>query len=321
MKKSKKILAAAIGICILFTALSGCNNQREDEKLTVLCTVFPVYDWVCNIVGNSDTVKVELLVQNGTDLHSFQPSFADIAKIKNADAVVYVGGESDKWVKESVADEAAAIAVSELDGISLYSISSEYIAEEHEHDEEEGHKHGSFDEHIWLSVKNAAVTCNYVSEVLCSLDADGADNYKKNTEAYISSLNTLDKRFSEICADASAPLVFADRFPFVYLFRDYGLEYYAAFEGCTTDTGASPDTIVKLANRLDEIGGRFVLVTENPTKGLAEKVIEESSSKNAEIIALNSMQSVKADSGETETYISIMESNASALEKILKTEA
>lgn len=318
-KNAKRILSAVLCLCLAAPSLFGCASGRDDGELNVLCTVFPVYDWVRGIVGDTEGVEVSLLVENGTDLHSFQPSFSDMAKIKNADVVIYVGGESDKWVSDSVADDAEAIALSELDGMSLYSISSEYIAEGHEHGEEHEHDHEeSFDEHLWLSVRNAAVACGHISETLCRLDGDNADVYERNTSEYTARLAALDTRLAALCESADTPLIFADRFPFVYLFRDYGLEYYAAFDGCTTDTNADFDTVIRLAARLDETNGKYVLITESPTEGLAEQVIESSTAKSAGILTLNSMQSQGI--GSEETYLSIMEGNVAVLEKIFKTE-
>lgn len=294
-------------------ATSSCSKQDKDERLTVLCTVFPLYDWVKNIIGDSSGAEVLLLVNNGTDLHSYQPSFEDMAKIKNSDVVVYIGGESDKWVEDSISDSAERIKLSELDGITLLSISDESIAESH--GEEHAHDHDeSFDEHLWLSLDNAETSCKRISDVLCELDEKNAESYAQNTSDYISRINELDESFTEICANAPSHVVFADRFPFVYLFEEYGIGYYAAFEGCTTDTNADFDTIIKLASRLNELKLNYVLVTENPTKGLAEKVIAESAVKDAQTVSLNSMQALSAN--ENTDYIEIMKANAETLKKI-----
>lgn len=320
MKKILKKISVFFLCAALLSApfsIISCSKQENDGQLTVLCTVFPLYDWVKNIVGDSDNVEALLLVNNGTDLHSYQPSFEDMAKIKDSDVVVYIGGESDKWVEDSISDTASRIKLSALDGISLCSISDESIAEAH--GEEHAHSHDeSFDEHLWLSLGNAVTACKHISDTLCSLDAKNAESYVENTADYISRVDELDQSFTEICANAPSHVIFADRFPFVYLFEEYGVGYYAAFEGCTTDTNADFDTVIKLASRLNELNVGYVLVTENPTKGLAEKVIAESNAKNAQIVSLNSMQAVTAD--ENTDYVEIMRANAEALKKIFTSE-
>lgn len=312
------MLCAILLFSSLFTA--SCSNEKDNGKLTVLCTVFPLYDWVKNIIGGCDSAEALLLVNSGADLHSYQPSFEDMAKIKNSDVVVYIGGESDKWVEDSISDSAVRIKLSEIDGMSLLSISDESLADAH--DEEHSHHHdSSFDEHLWLSISNATTACEYISDTLCELDGENADSYTQNTSDYISRLNTLDTSLTEICASAPSHVVFADRFPFVYLFEEYGIGYYAAFEGCTTDTNADFDTVIKLATRLNESGLNYVLVTESPTRGLAEKVIAESKAKSAQIVSLNSMQALNASEiSDGADYIEIMTVNAEVLKKIFKSE-
>ena len=321
MKRTAKNLIALI-LCLSLLGgtafFASCSKKSSNEKLTVLCTVFPIYDWVKNVTSGVDGVEVTLLVENGADLHSFQPSFSDMAKIKNSDVVIYVGGDSDKWVRDSVSDNALTVELSSADGITLYEPSKENIASPHEHEEHSGEHQGAFDEHIWLSVRNARVACESICQAMCEIDADNAQIYLNNTQNYTSKLQELDTKLREICAD-STPIVFADRFPFIYLFEDYNVSYFAAFEGCSTDTDADFDTVIRLATKLDELQSKYVLVTENPTAGLAEKTIAESKNKNASIISLDSMQSLTAQSiSDGATYVGIMTQNISALEQIFK---
>lgn len=320
----KKSLAAMLAaLTLVFGALSmltACSDKGADGgKIKILCTVFPQYDWLRNIVGESEAAEVSLLVKNGADMHSYQPSVADMASIRNSDVVVYIGGESDKWIDDAIVDGVRAVKLSELDGIRLYETASESIAEHEEH----GHSHDgeeSFDEHLWLSVKNAAVACEYICDVLCELEPSEERLYKQNTESYVKELEALDSSLASLAegnADAHCA-VFADRFPFVYMLEDYGISYYAAFEGCTADTSADFDTVIGLAKKLDELKTDFVCVTEAPVSGLAQSVIAASEDKDRETVTFNSMQSLTEAQLDTASYLEIMRENFKALEKILK---
>ncbi len=327
MKKYKRsIISLLIAAAIVFGAasLTACGDKdREDGKLKILCTVFPVYDWVKNVVGDSSGAQVSLLVENGTELHSFQPSFGDMAKIKDSDVVIYVGGDSDKWVADSIDEDSVAVELCALDSVALYEVSSDSIAHTHTHDGEEcheahDHSHG-FDEHIWLSVRNAQAVCQEVLSLLCEMDSENAQEYTQNTERYVSELDALDARMSALSENISDPLIFADRFPFVYLFSDHSVEYYAAFEGCTTETGADFDTVITLADKLDQFCATHVFVTESPIDGLVDNVISHTKARAATVVALDSMQSLgRSDIERGVSYASVMSANISALEEIFK---
>ncbi len=322
MKKTfKKLLIILLCMLTVIPCLPSCKEKKDSDKLTVLCTVFPIYDWVKSITDGAENTEIQLLVENGADLHSFQPSFADMAKIKNSDVVIYIGGESDKWVKEAISDGTIDIPLSAIEEMSLYNVSSDSIADTHA-DGEHTHKQGDiFDEHLWLSVKNAQVACNYICDVLSKASEGNSSLFEKNTENYISALQATDARLTQICKSATGPVIFADRFPFVYLFEDYGVPYYAAFDGCTTDTNADFDTVISLANKLDKSNYAYILTTESPTVSLADKVISESSRQGVKTLSLNSMQSLTAQNVQGgASYISIMESNADTLEKMFKAE-
>lgn len=319
MKKTFKIFLSIFTCLALISAslsFSSCKKSDEDGNVSVLCTVFPIYDWVANIAKDVEGVTLSLLVDNGTDMHSFQPSFADMAEIKQSNVVIYVGGESDKWIEDALDGDTVAIKLSAIDGISLYGISSESIA--HGHDHEHDHEHPeSYDEHLWLSVRNAVTSCKYISEALENIDKNNAHTYQENTKSYTDKLDGIDQKLSDICANAASPVVFADRFPFVYLFNDYSVQYYAAFEGCSTDTNADFDTVIRLSEKIGEYGCRYVLTTESPIKELAEKAISESNQTEIEVLALDSMQSITAEKIEQGcSYLEIMEQNAAVLQKI-----
>ena len=321
MRTAKRIITALVCLAVLLFALLSFGCARQADGVEILCTVFPIYDWARSIIGESEGVTLSLLVENGTDMHSFQPSFRDVAKIKRCDVLILVGCESDDWVLEAAEEDTTVIRLSELDGVKLYEVSSQ--SGEHDHGEEHEHGHGhhehTFDEHLWLSIDNARASSEEIFESLCAINGENREAYKKNFEAYEKSLTELDEKMRSVAKDAESTLIFADRFPFVYLFEDYGLEYYAAFEGCTTDTNADFETVVRLAKMADEQNGRWVLVTESSDCALAESVIRASARDDLEIRALDSMQSLTGDDvSNGATYIGIMESNVRILEEILK---
>lgn len=322
MKKIFKKLCAIILVAstLLPSALVGCAERENDGHLKILCTIFPIYDWARSVVGETSEAEVSLLVKNGADLHSYQPSFADMAAIRDSDVVIYVGGESDKWIEESIDNDTVAIKLSELDGITLYEVSADSIAQGHSHEDGEDchelHDHSKgFDEHLWLSVSNAVTACGAILDVISELDEKNSETYSENTQTYINSLSSLDTRMTEISGFITEPLIFADRFPFVYLFEDYGIDYYAAFEGCTTDTDANFDTVVSLAQKLSKSKYSYVFVTETPSDELTDSVIRQSG-VSATAVKLNSMQSLIEKETEGVSYIEIMDKNISVLEQI-----
>ena len=309
-----RIISVILLTVIIFSAIPatvGCA-RRDDGKITVICTVFPIYDWVRNVVGDSDAVEVKLLVSNGADLHSFQPSADDIISIRDAEVIVRVGGAADAFLNDILpeCDKIKDVCLMNSPGVTV----RESLKESHSHTEGDGHFHAS-DEHIWLSLKNAKAAVSAICETLCGLDGENAEKYKENAEAYTERLATLDAAYTEATANKMVKkMIFADRFPFIYMTEEYGIEHIAAFEGCSTESDASFETVMRLSSRLDEWGLDFVAVTESSDKRLAEAVINASSKKNAQILVFDSMQSVtNADISAGKTYVGIMESNLQAL--------
>ncbi len=320
----KKILCAVLAIVMTLCLFASCGgntntNPADDDKLSVVCTVFPQYDWIREILGEkTENVSLMLLLDSGTDLHSYQPTAADLMKISSADIFVYVGGESDKWVADALKNAAENVkSVNLLDALGdmAKSESEAGIMEEEEEEEEE-----AFDEHIWLSLKNAVKLCGVLTEELCALDSANADVYRENSRAYCEKLGALDADFEKAVASAAnKTFVCADRFPFMYLFEDYGLKYFAAFSGCSAESEASFKTVVGLAEKADEYGLKYICQTENPLADIAKTVIETTSGKNQQILTLDSLQSVTAEKvAEGKTYYSAMEQNINALKKGLE---
>ena len=316
----KRIILFALIFAMLLPCLFGCAQNKIDEKINIVCTIFPLYDWVKSIVGDSDKVEVSLLIQNGSDPHSYQPTASDIVTISNCDMIVYIGAESDVWVSDALArannEDTKKVAVSHIKGLTLHNISSA----SHSHGEHSGHHHGdndnAFDEHLWLSLKNAAAATEYLSEKICELDSDNADIYKRNAGQYKNKLLDLDRRYAqaiESVSDSHPFILFADRFPFVYLLEDYGVDYAAAFEGCTTDVDAGFDTVLRLIKEADSHKISHIAVTESSDKALA-RTVADSARGDIEIVVMNSLQSVTAKQlSKGYSYLSEMENNLKAM--------
>ncbi|MCR5101288.1 MAG: metal ABC transporter substrate-binding protein, partial [Butyrivibrio sp.] len=286
--------------------------------------------------------EVTMLLDNGVDLHSYQPTADDILKISTADLFIYVGGESDEWVddvlKEAVNPDMVVIDLLDVLGTSVkeeevvegmegHDHEHEEDAEDHEHEEEaEDHEHEheegevEYDEHVWLSLRNASTLVSSISEALQTIDADNAQTYADNTASYIEQLDTLDSEYETAVSEGTQTTVlFGDRFPFRYLVDDYGLSYYAAFVGCSAETEASFETITFLAEKIDELGLNTVLTIEGNEHKIAETIIENTQSKDQQILTLDSIQSTTADDVQNGvTYLSIMENNLEVLKEALK---
>ena len=337
------LLIAVLSVC----ALSGCGNSKSSEstngkKLKVVTTIFPEYDWVMQILGDkADKADVTMLLDKGVDLHSYQPSTADISKISEADVFIYVGGESDEWVKDVLkqAKNKNLKVINLMDVIGDKAKEEEVkegmqAEDEHNHDKDKDHdeKHDQdkehdhdkdepeYDEHVWLSLKNAKIFTKKISDVLSEVDKDNAKTYKANYKNYAKKLDELDKKYAEAVSSAKVKtLVFGDRFPFRYLVNDYGLDYYAAFVGCSAESEASFETVTFLAKKIDELGLKHILTIEGKNHKIAKAVIENTKNKNQKILTLDSMQSTTSnDVKNGASYLGIMEKNLEVLKKALK---
>ena len=359
----KRILAIFIATIFVVASLSSCGagkpaessaaptetqaapaeTPEENKNIKIITTIFPEYDWVSNVLGEElGNTELTMLLDNGVDLHNYQPTVDDIVKISNCDLFIYVGGESDEWVeaalKESSNEKRIVLNLMEVlgDAVKEEEIKEGMEAEdhEHEHENEEGEAHeeehegeahdheheGELDEHVWLSLRNAQVLVSAIGDALSEIDSENADLYKKNADEYNAKLAALDKEYQEAVAGASKKtLLFGDRFPFRYLTDDYGLDYYAAFVGCSAETEASFETIKFLADKTDELALNSVITIEGTDHRIAETIVQTTVSKDQQILSLDSMQSITSKDVEGgATYISIMEGNLEVLKEALK---
>ena len=331
----KKVFAILLSFVLLMSCTVTCAGAEADQ-VKIVTTIFPIYDWVREIVGdNASHVSLTLLMNSGVDLHSYQPAAQDILAISTADLFIYVGGESDEWVEDVLqsAHNPNLKAINLLDALGE-DVKSEEIVEGMEHDHDHDHDHedededehdhdhehdDEADEHVWLSLRNAGKLTKVIADTLSEIDPDYAEYYQANAAAYMEELAGLDARYAETVNSAAYKAVlFGDRFPFRYLVDDYGLTYYAAFSGCSAESEASFETIIFLAGKMDELGLPAVLTIEHPQTRIAETIIQATSAKNQKILALDSMQGTTvADIQAGAAYLSVMESNLEVLKEAL----
>jgi zinc transport system substrate-binding protein len=422
MKKNLIMVTLVILLCM--GSLFACSNEvnssssKDDtEGLSVVCTIFPQYDWVKEILGKQvNNVELTLLLENGVDLHSYQPTAKDIANIATCDLFIYVGGESDGWVEDALAEatnkDMQVINLLEVLGSSVKEeevvegmeeaeeeteeevtkaaeeVDEEEPSDEYEDNHEDGNTDGhedentddhedeyedenaidheadheaehedehedenaddhedehedenaddhedehenenadehehehEYDEHVWLSLKNAQVICDAICTSLSELDADNRDAYENNLEIYKDKLTALDTDYQETTDNAArSAVLFGDRFPFRYMMDDYGIDYYAAFVGCSAETEASFRTIVFLAQKVQELELPVVCVLERADQSIARTIINNTQSKDQKVLVMDSMQSVTAeDISNGASYLSFMKDNLKVLKEAL----
>ena len=321
----RKLIATLVAATMVAGSVCACSKAPvQSSNLKIVTTIFPQYDWVMNILGdNPAKADVTLLQDTGADLHSFQPTAADIIKVSECDLFIYVGGESDEWV-DDVLKEATnknMVVIDLMDELGD-SVKEEEVVEGMQEEDEHEHEEGEieYDEHVWLSLKNAKVLVKSISGALQKIDPANASVYKTNEDVYVAKLDGLDKQYQEAVDSASVDtLLFGDRFPFRYLVDDYGLSYYAAFVGCSAESEASFETITFLSRKTDELSLHAVLTIEGKDHKIAETIVDNTVSKDQKILTMDSMQSVTAaDVAAGASYFSIMESNLGVLKEALK---
>lgn len=337
--KIKNLIGLMAATVITMGAIVGCGTKEESpaggvvdatestqeaaaDSISVVTTIFPEYDWVKQIVGDNANAEITMLLDSGVDLHNYQPTAEDIKKIATCDLFIYVGGESDEW-----AEDAIKTAVNpDQQVINLMDVLKDNIKEEEvvegmeaEEEEETGEEEVEYDEHVWLSLKNAATCVKAIADSLEAIDVANADMYKANADSYINDINALDAKYADtVNAATGKTLLFGDRFPFRYMVDDYGLDYYAAFVGCSAETEASFETIKFLSEKVDELGLKTVLTIENSDNKIADTIIANTNSKDANILAMDSLQSAtSSDAASGTTYLGVMEQNLSVLSEAL----
>lgn len=308
--KFKRILP----IVLLLVLLTGCGRAEESEK-TVIAAIYPIYDWTMEIIGDTQGVSVQLLSDKGVDLHSYQATAQDMLRIYECGLFLYVGGESDEWVAD-VLDcvpnpQRRELAILETLGDRLREEETVEGMQVRGWEEEE-----AYDEHVWLSLKNARIICDAICQELCALAPENRESYLANLAAYDKKLEALDAAYAQAVSQGKMDtLLFCDRFPFRYLTEDYSLNYYAAFSGCSGDSEASFATVLFLTEQAERLQVPALLILEDSDGKLARTVAGCTDSAAPEILTLDSMQATAPDCGES--YLEKMEKNLEVLRSAL----
>ena len=321
----KKLIAFLIAVILTVCLLSGCgsSDSQKNSGVKVVTTIFPIYDWVREVAQDDVDINIDLLLDNGVDLHSYQPTAKDILDISSCDIFIYVGGESDKWVDDTLAqaDNKDMIVIDLMDILGDNAKEEELKEgmQGEEEEEEEGEEGPEYDEHVWLSLKNAALFTDKIADAFSQLDSQHAGDFRANADSYIEKLNTLDAQYQDAVDSAKTKtLLFGDRFPFRYLTDDYGLDYYAAFIGCSAESEASFETVTYLANKVDELGLKAIMKIETSDGSIANTVRDNTKTKDQEILTLDSLQNVTSDRVDAgTTYLSVMTDNLEVLKQAI----
>jgi len=335
-KESTGSSEAESGSSVTESSSAAESNSEETKKLSIVTTIFPAYDWVKQVVGDNKNVEISFLIDKGVDLHSYQASAADIAKITDSDLFVYVGGESDDWAEDIIKENPNLKYINMVDSIGEAALAEElvegmqdeeehdYEGEEHAHEEgEHAHEEGEhedgeeeIDEHVWLSIKNAETIVSAIEAKLAEIDPDNKAEYEKNANDYLAKLDELDKEYKDTLSSIqNKTIIVGDRFPFRYLVNEYGIKYYAAFKGCDAGSEASFETVKFLANKMDELNMTDIFIIDGSKGDLAKTIVDNTKDKNAKVLVLDSMQSTK--SSDNASYLDIMKKNLEVLKEVL----
>lgn len=335
----KKLFAMLISLSLAISMLSGCRQTTpKTDKLHIVTTIFPIYSWTEELLGENEAdAELTLLLDQGVDLHSYQPTADDMVAISACDLFIYVGGESDAWVDKALENPVNPdrIAVNLLDVLGDAVKTEEMIEgmqesahahkDEDDHDDQDDHAHEAeheeeADEHIWLSLRNAEALCTALAEKLSAIDPEHKEAYAKNLTSYTQKLSALDAQYKETIQNSTQKtLLFGDRFPFRYLVDDYNLDYYAAFSGCSSETEASFETVAFLADKVDALHLPCVLTIEGGEHKIAQTIIQNTEGKDQQIVSLDSMQSTTLEDVKNgASYLSIMERNLQTLKTALQ---
>lgn len=336
----KRGLVFAMVLATAMFMLTACGTSEEkSDKIKIVCTTFPSYDWISELTAGVENVELTLLQDKGVDLHSYQPTADDMIKIKESNLFVYVGGESDDWVDDAIEDihreDFSAISLMQIlgenvkqeevkEGMQAEEDEHDHDADDHDADEEDGHDHDAeeveYDEHVWLSLKNAETICAVLADKLEEINPENKDKISENAKSYIEKLSALDAEYEKTVSSATNKTVlFGDRFPFRYLVDDYGIDYFAAFVGCSAETEASFETVAFLSGKVDDLGLNTILTIDKSDKKIAKTIVANSKEKSAKILTLNSMQTVdKKQIDDGATYLKIMQENLNVLKEALK---
>jgi len=341
----KKVFLSAIITIALLLVITGCRQNRntalqnQDGKINVTTTIFPAYDFVRQIIGKQglqDKVNLTMLLSPGAESHSFEPSPRDIITIQNSDIFIFIGGETDSWVERILqtmnTDNMKILAMMDIVDV----VEEEFVEgmershdhhehDDHDHDHHDHHDHDDhdhigedveYDEHVWTSPRNAILIVTAITKLLCDADPANAVFYSENAAAYIEKLQQLDVAFSKITANAKRNIiVFGDRFPFRYFVDAYGLSYFAAFSGCSTETEPSAATVAFLINKIRAEQIPVVFHIELSNERMANTISEETGAKKLLLHSVHNITKRDFDAGLG--YLELMQRNTETLREAL----
>ncbi len=300
-----------LGFCLALCGCGAAEDQPDPDKLQIVTTVFPAYDFARQVAG--ERAEVTLLVPPGIEMHSFEPTARDMIRIQEASLLVCNGGESEEWLEELLAGQDGEMNV--LSMLSCVDALEEELKEGMQSDEEDRDE-TEFDEHVWTSPVNAQAICRAIAENLAALDPDGAEGYSANCEAYCAQLQDLDAAFREVVrSGVRDTVIFADRFPVRYFVEEYGLEYYAAFPGCAEDTEPAAGTVAFLIDKVREEQIPAVFYIEFSNEKMADVICEDT---GCEKLLFHSCHTVSAGELNAGTgYLQLMYNNVTSLREAL----
>ena len=327
-----------LAVCGLLcgSLLAGCGTERaegvseevqDDGRISVVTTIFPQYDFVRQIAG--ENVELKMLLKPGEETHSYEPTPQDIIAIQYSDIFIYVGGENDAWVEDilesmpeadmrtlKLMDCVDTVEEEHVEGMQEQPGHSHEEEESHEDETEEEHSVHEIDEHVWTSPVNASAIVDKIKELLVQADPENRQTYEENAEAYEAELAELDAEFRDVVDNAGRRLVvFGDRFPFRYFADEYGLDYYAAFPGCASDTEPSAATMAFLINKVKEEEIPAVLKMELSNENIANAIAEATGTEVRTFYSCHNLTAEEFEDGET--YLSMMQKNVETLKEVL----
>lgn len=302
----KRLIAALLCLCLM---LCGCTAQPEkphdETKLQIVCTSFPAYDFAREIAG--DRAELTLLIKPGSEVHSYEPTPKDMIRIQESDLFICNGGESEQWAKTLITPDLNTIYMMDCVDTVEESADGIYNAEDGEPE---------LDEHVWTSPLNAIKISEEICNALCKLDTDNAEAYKTNFTAYKAQLMALDREFRQVIKNSGKhTLVFADRFPMRYFALEYGLNCYAAFPGCSSETEPSAKTVAYLIDRVREDKIPAVLYMEFSNQKMADVICEDTGCKKLPFYSAHSVSAEQFEQGVS--YLDLMRINLNSLKEAL----
>ena len=317
----RKSIALAISLLLLLPGLIACAPQASVAKtdgISIVSTVFPSYDFARQITAGTNA-NVTMLLQPGEEVHSFDPTSQDIIRVQSADLFAYVGGENDTWVENVLSGlDKSVHTFKMMDYVTLYP---EELTDGMQPEQDQAQPAGAaaeteWDEHVWTAPVNAIAIVKAMTSELSAIDPANASTYQANSDAYVKQLQALDQSFRDVVNGAARKtVVFADRFPVRYFVEEFGLSYYAAFPGCSTDTEPSAATLAALIDHVKTDKIPYVFYIEMSNQKMADTVCEETGAQKLLFHTCHNVTKAEFESGAT--YLSLMQNNVLALQKAL----